>query len=223
MPTSIKYFWLPQDLQAVSLTQNVAVPGNLLLNGTYTNPATSTISFKDQGFVRQVSLTSVNDLSGATFTVSGVQNTTLVTNVLAGPNNNTVTTPDSFDIISSVSVDMAVTGIKVGTGLVGYFPLINRINSSIVLITSPSINYALGFSTEAVNGCTYQIYQSLTNLSENGETYLALIADSSFISVSGPYVNITQILQRADVCYNIVVGVTASANTSTLEMEFLQL
>lgn len=223
MPTSIQYFWLPQDLQAVSLTQNVGAPGNLILNGTYTNPATSTISFKDQGFVRQVSLTSVNNLSGATFTVSGVQNTTLVTNVLAGPNNNTVTTPDSFDIISSVSVNMAVTGIKVGTGLGGYFSLINRINSSVVSLVSPSINYALGFSTEAVNGSTYRIYQSLTNLSGNGETYLALIADSSLISVSGPYVNITQILQRADVCYNIVVAVTSSTNTSTLKMQFLQL
>lgn len=223
MPTSIQYYWSPQDLQAVSLTQNIVSAGNLLLNGTYFNPTTTTISFRDQGFVRQVSLTSVNNLSAATFTISGVQNNTVVTNVIAGPNNNTVSTTDSFDIISSISVDMAVNGISAGTGAVGYFPLISRINPSVFTISTPSNTYALGFATEASNGCTYQIYQSLTDLSGNGETYLALIEDSSFISVSGPYTNITQILQMTDVCYNIVVAVTAATNTSTLEMQFLQL
>src|SRR5271154_3089564 len=223
MPTSIQYYWAPQDLQAVSLTQNLASAGNLLLNGTYINPPSTTINFKDQGFVRQVSLTSVNNLSGATFTISGVQNNTVVTNIIAGPNNNTVTTSDSFDIISSISVNMAVNGVSAGTGLVGYFPLISRVNSSMITISAPSNSYALGFATESSNGCTYQIYQSLINLAGNGETYSALITGSSFISVSGPYANITQILQRTDVCYNIIVAVTSAINTSTLEMEFLQI
>lgn len=223
MPTSIQYFWPIQDLQAVSLTQNVAAPGNLLLNGTYFNPTTSTISFKDQGFARKVSLTSVNNLSGATFTISGVQNTTLVTNTISGPNNNTVYSTDAFDIISSVSVNIAVNGISVGTGLTGYFPLINRVSNSIVTISTPSVNYALGFNTESVNGCTYQIYQSLTNLSDNGETYASLIGNSSFIAIGSAYVNLTQILQRTDIYYNLVVVITSALNTSTLKMQYLQL
>lgn len=222
MATYIEKYWAAQDLQAVSLLQNVASPGALLLNGTYFNASSSTINFNTQGFVRNVSLTSVNDLSAASFTISGVQNNTVVSNTIAGPNNNTVYTTDSFDIISSVTVNSAVNGIKVGTGLVGFFPIINRITPNSFSITAPSTAYALGFTTESVDGCTYEVFQSLTDLSGNGETYKALVADSSLISTAGPYTNVTQILQQSDICANVVVKVTPFNNASTLLMQFLQ-
>lgn len=222
MATYIEKYWAAQDLQAVSLLQNLASPGALLLNGTYYSAASNTINFTTQGFTRNVSLTSVNDLSAASFTISGVQNNTVVTNTIAGPNNNTVYTTDSFDIISSITVNSAVNGVKAGTGLVGFFPIINRITPNNFSITVPSSSYALGFTTEGVSGCTYEVYQSLTDLSGIGETYKALVTDSSFISTAGPYADITQILQQTDVSANILVKVTPSANTSTLLMQFLQ-
>lgn len=223
MATYVQYFWLEQDLSAVSALQNTSGAGNLLLNGTYANPPSTTISFVNQGFARQVSLTSANDLSAANFIVSGVQNNTVVTDMLSGPNNNTVITTDAFDIISSINVDMAVTGIQAGTGLNGYFPVIGRINTTAVSLTPPSVNYALGFATEASNGCTYQIYQSLNDLRGNGVTYSNLITTNQFISVDGPYSNITQILQEADVSNNILIRVTSAVGASTLNMQFLQL
>lgn len=222
MATYTQYYWAPQDLQAVSLLQNKGSAGTLLLNGTYVNPTSTTISFIAQGFTRNVSLTSVNDLSAANFTITGVQNNTVVVNTIAGPNNNTVYTTDNFDIISSISVDTAVNGIKVGTGLTGFLPLFNRISSNSFSISTPATAYALGFATESSNGCTYQIYQSLVDLSGNGETYKSLVSDSSFISVGGPYVNITQILQKNDVCADVLIKVTPATGNSTLTTEFLQ-
>ena len=222
MATYIEKYWAAQDLQAVSLLQNIVAPGALLMNGTYYNAASNTISFNAQGFIRNVSLTSVNDLSAASFTISGVQNNTVVTNTIAGPNNNTVYTTDTFDIISSITVNMAVNGVKAGTGLIGFFPVINRITPNNFSISAPTTAYALGFVTESVSGCTYEIFESLTDISGNGETYSALVNDSSFISVGGPYANITQILQKNDVCSNILIKVTPSVGASTLFMQFLQ-
>src|SRR5689334_7335131 len=152
MATYIEKYWAAQDLQAVSLLQNVASPGALLLNGTYFNASSSTINFNTQGFVRNVSLTSVNDLSAASFTISGVQNNTVVSNTIAGPNNNTVYTTDSFDIISSITVNSAVNGVKAGTGLIGFFPIISRLTPNNYSLTVPSTAYALGFTTESVDG-----------------------------------------------------------------------
>jgi hypothetical protein len=222
MATYIQRYWAAQDLQAVSLLQNLASPGALLLNGTYSNMLSNTINFNTQGFARNVSLTSVNNLSAATFTISGVQNNTVVTNTIAGPNANTVYTTDAFDIVSSITVNSAVNGVKVGTGLTGFFPILNRVTPNSFSISSPSTSYALGFTTESVSGCTYQVYQALSDQSGIGETYTALVADSSFITTGGPYVNLTQILQQSDVCINILVKVTPSAGASTLTMEFLQ-
>lgn len=221
----VQYFWPVQDLQAVALTQTLGSAGSLTLNGTYVSPPSSTISFLDQGFVRNVSLTSVNNLSGVNFTVSGVQNTTLVTEIIAGPNNNTIYTTNAFDIISSISVNGAVAAVKAGTGLTGFFPLFTIVSSTIntFTVTSTLSPYALSSITQSVNGATYTVYQSLSNLANNGQTYAGLIANSLFIQKGSPYANTTQILQFTDVAYNLLIKITSANNLSTLETQFLQL
>lgn len=222
MATYIERYWSAVDLQAVSLLQNLASAGALLLNGTYYNASSTTINFANQGFARNISLTSVNDLSAVSFTISGVQNNTVVTNTIAGPNNNTVYTSNVFDIVSSITVNAPVSGVKAGTGLTGFFPIVNRVTPNSFSINTPTTAYSIGFVTENTDGCTYEIYESLTDVSGNGETYLSLVNDSSFISIGGPYSNITQILQKNDVCSNILVKVTPTLATSTLFMQFLQ-
>jgi hypothetical protein len=221
----VEYFWPAQDLQAVALIQTLGSAGTLTLNGTYVAPPSSTISFLNRGFVRNVSLTSVNNLSGVNFTISGVQNTTLVTETIAGPNNNTVYTTNAFDIISSITTNGAVTAVKAGTGLTGFFPLFTSVSSASITFTITSIfsPYAVSFATQSVNGTTTTLYQSLSNQANNGQTYAALIANASFIQKGSPYVNVTQILQFTDVIYNLLVGVTSANNSSTLQIQFLQL
>jgi hypothetical protein len=220
----LSYLWPAQDLEAVCLTQNVAVPGALLLNGTYFD-APPTVSFRARGFARQVSLTSLNDLSGAQFTISGVQNTTLVTEVIAGPNNGTVSTTAYFDIISSISVDIAVNGISAGTGLEGainLFSITTQTLNTIATIYPINSAFALSFNDRLTTGNNYKIYQSLTDLTDNGQTYLGLIANYSLFQ-KGSVSNLTQIIQSIDICYNILVQVSSISSTSEMEMQFLQL
>jgi hypothetical protein len=218
--------WPIQDTSAVCLSQSKGTGGgNLILNGTYYVDPIPTISFFDRGFVRNVSLTSANDLSGAVFTVSGVQNSTVVNAVLNGPNNNTVYTTECFDIISSVSVNSPVSDVSVGTGLNGYFPLISLVDLSNenFSVTTVSTASAFSFITQSSNGCTYSLYESLSDLTNNGQTYASMITNSFLIPTSGsPYTNLTQTLQFTDVCTNIVVKVISSINNSTLYMQFLQ-
>lgn len=224
----VQNFWPAQDLQGVALTQNIASAGNLILNGTYSVPTNATINFLSFGFIPNLSLTSTNNLSAVTFTVNGVQNSTVITETIAGPNNNTVYTTNSFDIVSSIGVtsgSFPVNGISVGTGLIGYFPLYTIPSSGITTfsITSSLSPYALSFNTQSSNGVTYTLYESLSNLINNAQTYSTLITNSSLIPKGSAYIDITQTLQFIDVVYNILVQVTAANGTSTLQTQFLQL
>jgi hypothetical protein len=218
------FFWPVQDLAAVSLTQNLVAPGNLLLNGTYFD-APPTVSFMSRGFARQVSLTSLNNLSAATFTISGVQNTTLVTEIINGPNNGTVSTTKYFDIISSISVNQAVNGVSAGTGLEGAFNLFsitNQTQNSLSTVYATNNAFALSLNDRLTTGANYKIYYSLTDLINNGQTYLGLINNFSLMQ-QGTVSNLTQIIQSTDICYNILVQVSAISSTSEMEMQFLQL
>lgn len=219
------FLWPAQDVQGICLTQNAASAGNLILNGTYSIPTTPTINFVSVGFIPTLSFTSLNDLTAATFTITGVQNNTVVTDSVTGPNNTTVYSTQAFDIISSVSVDMPVTGISVGTGLIGYLPFftVAPAGSSAFALSSTFSPYALGFNTQSINGVTYSIYQSLANLSGNGQSYATLINNSSLIQKGSPHVDTTQIIQFTDVCYNVMISVTATNNASILQAQFLQL
>lgn len=219
-------FWPAQDLQAVALSQTLGAAGSLTLNGTYSTLTSSTISFLNLGFIRNVSLTSTSNISGVNFTISGVQNTTLVTETIAGPNNNTVYTTNAFDIISSITTDKATLAVKAGTGLTGFFPFYTIVSTgaSTFAISSTFSPYALGFFTQSVNGATYGIYQSLAPLANNGQTYSDLINNGALIQITGsPYVNTTQLIQFKDVAYNLLVKITAANSATTLQTQFLQL
>lgn len=70
---------------------------------------------------RVLSLTSTVDLSGINFTFVGEDlNLTAITEVLAGPNNNTVFTTNQFHLVSSITPSASVgTAVSVGTGPAG--------------------------------------------------------------------------------------------------------
>lgn len=117
--------WPVIDVAAVCALQNTSGAGSLSLNGTLISTATpNQISFIGAGFIRSVSLTSVNNLSAVNFTISGLQNGAFVTEIITGPNNNTVYGVQYYDIITSVVVSNAVTAVSVGTGKAGYLPLV---------------------------------------------------------------------------------------------------
>lgn len=115
------FTWQALDTAAVCALQTKAAAGNLRLNGTQvllTPNGVPYVIFPGQS--RIISLTSTANLSGVNFTVLGVYLGRPLSETIAGPNNNTVTTAGLFDSITSISVSAAVaTNVSVGTGAIG--------------------------------------------------------------------------------------------------------
>lgn len=63
-----------------------------------------TINFIKLGYSSSLSITSTFDLTGITFSVYGVNNGYYITETIAGPNNNTISTSNMFEKIISVAI-----------------------------------------------------------------------------------------------------------------------
>jgi hypothetical protein len=150
MAQNTVYQWPVQNLQAVCKTQDADAGDNLSIKrNVMAVSGVAQISFIRSGFSRSVSISSTDDLSGATFTVTGIQNGAgIIKNNITGPNNNTIYTDEIFDAITSVTVDSNVTHVQVGTG-------------------------DTGFST--FNKCGSHIFQDLISGSTNGSYALSVI------------------------------------------------
>lgn len=161
MATFTQLTWPIQDLEAVSLLQDAAA-GPLLLNGTlFDSDISDQISFIENNMIRSVSLTSVNNLAGTNFIVTGLQNSAYVSEVLSGPNNNTIYGTKVYDIITSVVASNAVTGIEVGTGDSGFMPLLTIDTNAIV------INYSVQVLLPIGSGINYSMFQTLDQINTN--------------------------------------------------------
>lgn len=115
-----------KSLSAVCAVQNTAGAADLILNGNFVDPVTGGMSFKNKGYSRSVSFSSVANNSAVHFSIVGTENGVVVEeNAIAGPNNSPVNGPvfsaKTYDTITSISVDMAVNGIEIGGGLLGCF------------------------------------------------------------------------------------------------------
>lgn len=156
MSTYTKLTWPVQDVAAVCALQTKPA-GTLDLNGTLKNDSIpNQIAFSRVNMIRNVSISSVNNLSGVNFIVEGFQNQAYITEtigpagIVPSPNNNTVYGNEFFDIITRVSVSNTVTAVSVGTGRIGFLPLLvinsnaTAINySATVLLSNTSINYSV--------------------------------------------------------------------------------
>lgn len=166
MSRHLNYIFPVANTSDVCALQDTAGAANLVLNGDLANQVTNQVSFIDNGYSRSISLTSANDLAAVNFTISGIQNGVLITEVLVGPNANTVYSVQIYDKIYSIATSGAVNQVQVGTGFLGFFPLIN------INLEKDTINYSL--STARVTAATIRttIFATLANISNNGSTFL---------------------------------------------------
>jgi hypothetical protein len=136
--------WPIPTTQAVSQTQTLGSAGNLMINGSLAGGGQVVFV----GFARTVSLTSISDLSGVTFVISGLINGLSISDTIAGPNNDTIESDLIFDAILSISTDNAADGISAGIGTTGrtswFHHLHNTISSdfSIQVNLTSTINYS---------------------------------------------------------------------------------
>jgi len=77
---------------------------NLVLNGSLVDPFTNNVSFINNGYASACSITSANDTSFITFTISGTFNNKEITEQIQGPTPiaDSATTSNLFDTITGV-------------------------------------------------------------------------------------------------------------------------
>lgn len=159
--------WPTASTTAIAQLQSLIRAGDLLLNGslntsgkyisgtTFTGSGIPLIVFP--GYTRSITLTSANDLSGVIFTIEGMLNNNVTSEVLAGPSGNTVTSANIYDSIIRISASAAVTGVSAGTGLTGRTRWIsgdydmNRTNYSVQAVVTNTINYTLFLTLDDPN------------------------------------------------------------------------
>jgi hypothetical protein len=167
-----QYIFPDASTQDICLIQDTTGIVNLVING---NLATGGIvSFISDGYSRQLSFTSVNNLSAFTFTIYGTQNGVAVSEIVTGPNNNTVYSANVYDVISIISSSGAVSGVSVGSGYNGFFQLIMP---TIIGINEFNYNFTLG-STYGTNVIGTTVYGTLANIVNNGSTFTDIIANN---------------------------------------------
>ena len=96
------------DADSVFALQTLGGAGNFTLNGADVSDGEWTTP---DGFAHGVTFTSTGNISGVNFTITGfadVYRQQPLTEVIAGPNNNTVTTTNLFYHITSIAADDAV-------------------------------------------------------------------------------------------------------------------
>lgn len=215
-----KLTWPKIDTKAVCNTQDVASAGTLELNGTLYDPSIpNQVSFINSNLIRSVSISSSNNLSARTFTISGFQNNAPVTEAIVGPNNNTVFGLKNYDVITSITVNGSVNGVSVGTGDIGYLPLF------IVNTGTAVINYSMSiiFPPTGTTNINYTIYQTLDQINNNFTAFDNQLAN--LFTVSG-LVNQTssKISTSQNITNFILLKVNSSGTpvTDTFDFVFLQ-
>lgn len=235
MAQSTVYNWPVINKQAVCKTQDADAGSNLVLNGTMALTGADQISFIRAGFSRSVSISSTSNLSGATFTVTGIQNGAKVTkNNITGPNNNTIYVDDTvFDIVTEVKANNNVTNVQVGTGKTGFLQLISAGPlSSVVNIRSTNGLQALSVipmtdGIPAENGITYTLWTTLENVANNYIPLLSQINRFFSLSVADYYFadqSTKNLYQAAKLTNYILLQVKATTHpeTDSLDLIFMQ-
>lgn len=168
MSRSLSYIFPAGNNSDVCLTQTLAGAGNLNLNGNLANKLNGQVSFIQNGYSRQISITSANNLAGRQFTIVGMQNGVAITETIIGPGvlSPNVYSTQIYDVINSISVNGAAGNVSVGTAGKGFFPLIG-INTE-----KDVINYTLTLGSITGDDITIGIYGTLDNLANNRLTLL---------------------------------------------------
>ena len=101
-------------------------------------------------------LTSANNLSAVNFTITGMDSAgNVVSEVLAGPNANTVTSVKSYTTITNIATSAAVTAVSVGTqsgGYTNFIPMDLYVRSPQIgiqaTVVSGSVTYSMTFTDD---------------------------------------------------------------------------
>ncbi len=109
---------IPTALSSVANIGTFAIGtvGRLVLNGPITSGTIGQVSFINNGYASGLSFTSAGNISAASFTIVGTYNGTIITEIIIGPNANTIYTNNLFHTIISVNISIAaVAAFTIGS------------------------------------------------------------------------------------------------------------
>lgn len=127
MSNPVVYTWPAADTTAIAALQTLGIAGTVTLDGSLSlqsianNPnGVAYADFKD--ITRTISITSTNNLSAVSFTITGTLNSDSIpqSEVLLGPNNNTVFSVGTYDKIISITTNAGAPAFSVGSGTTGF-------------------------------------------------------------------------------------------------------
>jgi len=125
MAVPVTYSFIAASTAYVCALQTLGAAGAMVINGSgwdgYDNPRRIRLTTGSPGFERTISLTSTGNISAVNFTIVGTDiRGAAKTEVIAGPNNNTVYTTGFFYSVTSVTASGAVgTNTSIGIGTTG--------------------------------------------------------------------------------------------------------
>ena len=216
-----EYNWPAPIANGISLFQTTTANTPLLLNGSYVNKTTRIVNFIDFGIVPRVTLNSAANLSAINFLITGYQNGVFISETLAGPNANTVTSVNCFDTVTQI-IPTGTTGstVQVGVASIGYFPMI-LLNTA--KTNTSSISYALNIVAATANPATYQVFLSLkNNLGMGKYDDLTTAANGNFAAPAAA-ATASALIQYNSLASNLLIKIGTNANNSILKAQFLQL
>lgn len=217
-----EYNWPTPVVNGISLFQTLTANIPLLLNGSYVNKTTKTVNFVDDfSIVPRITLNSAANLSGINFLITGYQNGVFIGEVLAGPNNATVTSVNCFDTLLQI-IPSGTTGstVQAGVAALGYFPMI-LLNTA--KINTSSINYALNIVAATANPATYQVFLSLkNNLGLGKYDDLTSAANGNFAAPAAA-ATASALIQYNSLASNLLIKIGPNNSGSVLKTQFLQL
>ena len=160
MSQSREYKWPVLVGNGISLSQAPVANTPLALNGPNVNKTTGTVRCVDDfGIVPRINFSSASNLSSVNFTIIGYQNGVFISEILAGPNANIVTSVNCFDSIEKIIPSTSsANNILVGFSNRGYYPII-----PLNMLRSGASTFSLNTIAAAENPLTYQGFISLKN------------------------------------------------------------
>jgi hypothetical protein len=179
---------------AIAAAQTTAGAGNLVINGTLASGGVATLSAQ-----QFLGITSTGNLSGVNFTVVGTDDQSrVISQTIAGPNNNTVQTTLSYRTVTRISVSAAVgtnvTVDTVGAGASQEVPIDqyqNPTNVSLFGTVTGTVNWTAQYTGDNIfdgTGGPYNWVNHSTLVNQTGSAQGTIIGDLTavrFVTNSG--------------------------------------
>jgi hypothetical protein len=193
------------DADGIAVAQQLGAAGNLTLDGDLVAGGVAQLNAQ-----RKVGIASTGNLSAITFTVSGTdQAGRSISEALAGPDNETVSTVLDFYTVTQVAASAAVgTDVEVGTTGVGAsmpIPLdqyISPFNVSLICDVTGTVNYTVQFTGDdvfagtGVGPFTWFDHPDITgSTADDTGTFISPVAATRIVTNSGTGSVVFQIRQ----------------------------